>query len=530
MRITTKVIQNNTRTNINNNKILQDKLSNQMGTEKKINRPSEDPIVAIRALRLRTNVSQVTQYYEKNIPDAKSWMQITEDALTSVSEVITDMRDQAQKGSSEKLTNSDRQTILDALQSLRDEVYATGNADYAGRSVFTGYRTDTTLKFTKPETRLYSITEQLDSSIIDSIKHIDTAGINNITDANFDSAPASNIKEADVQEYSIHRIRLAYKNIDDETTTVAPRITNEKLDADGNVLAAATVDVTATIVSSKDIPSPYIDITDPSNKDKAFLVKETGELLIGEELYGNLMGLQDDETTTTVNEGEFRVTYEKSNWVTNDLKPEHYFACTDKSDADPANHISYNPEYLTNITKEKQAIEYDVGLNQSIRVNTTADEVFVHAIGRDVDDMINVLQEISILDSKLTDLKKLAEENASDPAKSATLRDQVEAAQKAMTYLNEKRQSLFEHNITNMSKHLDRVNYATTNCGTREKKLELIENRLMSQKTSFEELQSENENIDISDAAIELRGANLAYEAALMATGKILQTSLVNYL
>ena len=156
--------------------------------------------------------------------------------------------------------------------------------------------------------------------------------------------------------------------------------------------------------------------------------------------------------------------------------------------------------------------------------------MFVHAIGRDVDDMINVLQEITILDAKITDLKKLAEENAADPAKSATLRDQVEAAEKAMTYLNEKRQSLFEHNITNMSNHLDRVNYATTNCGTREKKLELIENRLMSQKTSFEELQSENENIDISNAAIELQGANMAYEAALMATGKILQTSLVNYL
>ena len=39
-----------------------------------------------------------------------------------------------------------------------------------------------------------------------------------------------------------------------------------------------------------------------------------------------------------------------------------------------------------------------------------------------------------------------------------------------------------------------------------------------------------DENIDISDAAIELQGANMAYEAALMATGKILQTSLVNYL
>ena len=40
---------------------LQDKLNNQMATEKKIVRPSDDPVVAIRALRLRTNVSQVTQ-------------------------------------------------------------------------------------------------------------------------------------------------------------------------------------------------------------------------------------------------------------------------------------------------------------------------------------------------------------------------------------------------------------------------------------------------------------------------------------
>ena len=65
MRITTKIIQNNSLNNINTNKLLQDKLSQQMSTEKKVNRPSDDPIVAIRALRLRTNVNQVTQYYEK---------------------------------------------------------------------------------------------------------------------------------------------------------------------------------------------------------------------------------------------------------------------------------------------------------------------------------------------------------------------------------------------------------------------------------------------------------------------------------
>ena len=91
MRITNKIMQNNSLSNINTNKILQDKLNTQMATGKKINRPSDDPVVAIRALRLRTNVSQVTQYYEKNSPDAESWLKITEDALSTVSDVITDM-------------------------------------------------------------------------------------------------------------------------------------------------------------------------------------------------------------------------------------------------------------------------------------------------------------------------------------------------------------------------------------------------------------------------------------------------------
>ena len=38
MRVTTKVIQGNSIANLNTNKILQDKLNNQMATEKKITR------------------------------------------------------------------------------------------------------------------------------------------------------------------------------------------------------------------------------------------------------------------------------------------------------------------------------------------------------------------------------------------------------------------------------------------------------------------------------------------------------------
>ena len=63
MRITNSIMQNNTLYNINNNKVAEDKLSSQMSTGKKVSKPSDDPVVAIRALRLHTNVTEVKQYY-----------------------------------------------------------------------------------------------------------------------------------------------------------------------------------------------------------------------------------------------------------------------------------------------------------------------------------------------------------------------------------------------------------------------------------------------------------------------------------
>ena len=110
------------------------------------------------------------------------------------------------------------------------------------------------------------------------------------------------------------------------------------------------------------------------------------------------------------------------------------------------------------------------------------------------------------------------------------INNQLDAANKALTLLDEKAQKMFEKGITKMQGHLDMTNLATTNCGTSGMKLELIQNRLMSQKTNFENLESENENVDVTEVAVKLTSAELTYEAALMATGKIMQTSLMNYI
>ena len=147
MRMTNKIMQNNSLYNINNNKLLQDKLSTQMSTQKKITRPSDDPVIAIRALRLRTSVSELVQYHEKNVQDAESWLNVTDKSLSTITDVLTDFNRKANTGANKEYNADNLKIILEQLKSLRDEFYSSGNMDYAGRYIFTGYRTDTPLSF-----------------------------------------------------------------------------------------------------------------------------------------------------------------------------------------------------------------------------------------------------------------------------------------------------------------------------------------------------------------------------------------------
>ena len=63
MRITTKMMQNRSLNNLNTNKTLQEKLTTQLSTMKKITRPSDDPVIAIRSLKLNSTLNKIDQYY-----------------------------------------------------------------------------------------------------------------------------------------------------------------------------------------------------------------------------------------------------------------------------------------------------------------------------------------------------------------------------------------------------------------------------------------------------------------------------------
>ena len=511
MRMTNKIMQNNSLYNINNNKVLQDKLSTQMSTQKKITRPSDDPVVAIRALRLRTSVSELTQYYEKNAPDAESWLTVTEKALSTGTEILTDMIKQATKAANKDLGVEDLTIITKQMKMLRDEYYSTGNVDYAGRYVFTGYRTDTTLSFTgevEDPTVKYdytSITEPVKLGDFDKINYTDMSAVDGLNKSNYESYDT--VTEQEITNCDIHRIRLSY----DDLKNGVPKISYQSKDG-------ADVDVTVTVATSAE--AAYKQIASSQSTDTVIFIPETGEILFSDKAYENL---NDAVTTDT----EISITYGKDNWKDGDLRPEHYFACeATVTKAGQTEKKVYNKDAAV----DSQIIEYDVGYNQKIRVNTLACEAFTHSIDRDIDDLESALASLTEINSTVEDLKTLKGNLTEGTDEYETVEQELAAAQKAYDYVRENIHSMFERTITSTQEYLNETNVAVTENGSRSSRLDLVSNRLMEQKTTFQTLQSENEDADISEVAIQLTSTELTYEAALMATGKIMQTSLMNYI
>lgn len=169
MRITTKMMQSTSLRNLNTNKYRQENLVNQMSTGKKITRPSDDPVIAIRSLKLNSTVDKIDQFYEKNAADADSWLDLTRSALSTVMDVLKDVRSDILKARSNYNQVKDRDAVIKNLKMAIDEIYSTGNADSAGRSVFTGYRTDMPLSLKTDKKELNTITEQFFNNTIDKI-------------------------------------------------------------------------------------------------------------------------------------------------------------------------------------------------------------------------------------------------------------------------------------------------------------------------------------------------------------------------
>jgi len=500
MRITNNMIISNTKGNINSNKLLVDKYNTQMTTQKKISKASEDPVIAIRSLRLSTTMCQINQFADNNIPDAVAWMNVTENALTNMKDILTDIRTQCVNGSTDTLTSDDRQTILDNLKALSEQVYSEGNAEYAGKSVFTGYRTSDTLTFQKdePETT-FEITQDFDYRALEEKRYY--TGDVEIPEAITDSTVACNTK---ISENSFERVRLAYNgDITVDSFTVSYKTAN-----------GGTQNVPTTLTTYETEKAWEADKQERVVGDnEVVFIEETGEFIFGKNI----------ANTISDNRADIHVEYTKKGFANGEAKPYYYYDCNDITDDDPRHHVSY--------TKEDQDINYTTASNTVTTINTQADQIFDTEIQRDVNELVNVVQRSLDANTKVEKLKVMMNEaQYQDEESQKMIQGYLDVAQKEADFADDNMQKTYEHYITRFDGYMESVNIAIIDVGSKQNSLSLTKVRVENQQTTIEELKSNNEDRDISDIIIDYYASYNAYTSSLTAAGKLNESNLLKYI
>lgn len=397
MRVTQGMMATSFMQNLSNNLNRLMKQQNMLSSTKKVSRPSDDPVAAALAMRLRENISSIEQY-GKNVDNALTWMKSTETALSNVNDVLQRVRELTLQATNGTNGPDDRLKILDEITQLKEQIFQEANSSYAGRYLFAGYHTD--------------------------------------------KAPFAK-------------------------------------DADGKIVLIADMlkPVDAYILSSGGtgiLDSSQIDMT---NLDAAFT---TGKYAIKVENYNDIAKTADISIYQIQDDGAEVLMVGPTNVSTN----------TDAVSIDGkfTLNLGDNPivaEGTATVLLSSGQIDYDIGSNTRITVNTSGKDVFVD-IFKTMEDLETALQndDQDGLSSSLTDI---------------------------------------DNSISIILKYRSQI-------GARMNRMEATRNRLDTNSIDYKELLSNTEDIDIAEVIMNLKMEENIYRASLSTGARIIQPNLADFL
>ncbi len=141
MRVTDKMNYNQVTQNLSKNRTEMNDLQNQAATQKKINKPSDDPTSAARVLAARTEERGGKQFI-KNITSARSFLEYTDQSLSELSESLMRAKELAISQASDAGASPEtRRTVAMEIEQIYDQAVQVGNRKLGDRYIFGGYQT-----------------------------------------------------------------------------------------------------------------------------------------------------------------------------------------------------------------------------------------------------------------------------------------------------------------------------------------------------------------------------------------------------
>lgn len=118
-----------------------DKYLKQINTGKKISRPSEDPVIAMKGMNYRTQVTEVEQY-RRNASEVWNWMDHSDDVLDKATKAIQRMEYLAVQAANDSYSEEERKSVKQEVEQLKEQLVELANTNVNGKYIFNGTDTD----------------------------------------------------------------------------------------------------------------------------------------------------------------------------------------------------------------------------------------------------------------------------------------------------------------------------------------------------------------------------------------------------
>nr|WP_295905422.1 flagellar hook-associated protein FlgL [uncultured Bdellovibrio sp.] len=143
MRIADKMAFNQVNQNLSKNRSDMADLQNQAATQKRITKPSDDPLASARVLAARTEERGNTQFI-KNINNARSFLEFSDQSLGELSEILVRAKELAISQSNDASGNAEsRMVTASEVEQIYNQAVQIGNRKLGERYIFGGYKTQT---------------------------------------------------------------------------------------------------------------------------------------------------------------------------------------------------------------------------------------------------------------------------------------------------------------------------------------------------------------------------------------------------
>ncbi|MBX7230441.1 MAG: flagellar hook-associated protein FlgL [Bdellovibrionales bacterium] len=127
--------------NLGKNRTQMSELQNQAATQKRVTKPSDDPISASRVLNSRIDFEGNKQFI-KNLNYTKSFLDTTDQALGEVGENLMRVKELAISQSNDASANEEsRRVVATEVEQIFNQVVNIGNRKLGDRFIFAGFKT-----------------------------------------------------------------------------------------------------------------------------------------------------------------------------------------------------------------------------------------------------------------------------------------------------------------------------------------------------------------------------------------------------